>query len=48
MVNSLSLGTDRFLTSLIENGAQLEALLHGGASRCDHRPPAHPPARPPT
>ena len=32
MVNSLSLGIDRFLMSLIENGAQLEALLHGGAT----------------
>ena len=30
MVSSLSLGTDRFFTSLIENGAQLEALLHAG------------------
>jgi putative ABC transport system permease protein len=31
-VNALSLGTDKFLTALVENGGQLDALLHAGAT----------------
>ena len=31
-VNSLSLGTDRYLTALVENRDHLDALLHMGAT----------------